>query len=227
MINVAICTPSYSGPSMHYVMSLMGMSATFLGTPILGQEDQEHSYSYNVVIGSMVCTAREEMLAATKKQGSTHILFIDEDMGFHPATLNRLLMRQVPVVCCNYIQKTWPAAWTARNLEGTDWVPTTKESTSLEEISFCGLGFALIERQVLLDLGDAPNFLNTWHEQAQAYTTEDLYFFNKIRSKGYPVYIDHDASKYVYHNGHHAYSWDNPPDAMPKHPYAERARKNQ
>lgn len=223
--NVAICTPSYSGTNSRYTMSLTRMLITYQATPILGQApEQRRGYSYNMIVGSMVCTAREEMMAQALALGSTHVLFIDEDMGFHALTLNQLLARRQPFVACNYPMKSWPQNFTARRLDRAEWVPTKEDSKSLEEVDFCGLGFALIERQVIEALGAPPNFLNTWDEEWKSYSTEDRFFCHKIREKGFPVYIDHDASKLVYHNGQASYSWDDQENAMHKQPYAERIR---
>lgn len=222
--NVAICTPSYSGPTARYTMSLTRMLITYQATPVLGQPERRRAYSYNMIVGSMVCTAREEMLEGSLKLGATHLLFLDEDMGFHPMTLNNMLARQQPFVACNYPMKAWPQNFTARRLDRAEWLPTKENSSSLEEVDFCGLGFALIERQVMEALGDAPNFLNTWDEEWHSYATEDRYFCHKIREKGFPVYIDHDASKLVYHCGNHTYSWDDEKDAHHRQPYAERIR---
>jgi len=225
MINVAVCTPSYSGPHIRYLMSLIKLLNTYLNTPVTGLDPREqHMYSYNVIQGSMVATAREEMLEAAIKLDATHLLFIDEDMGFHPMLLNHLLMRQQPFVACNYPMKTWPQNFTARRIDRAEWLPTKEEDKSLEEVDFCGMGFALIERQVLDALGPAPNFLNTWDEEWKTYSTEDRYFCHKIKKLGFPVYIDHDASKLVYHNGNHSYSWDDPKEVLAKHPYAERIK---
>jgi hypothetical protein len=225
MLNVAVCTPSYGGPHIRYLMSLIKMFLVYQQTPVTGRDpNEQRAYSYNVIQGSKIDTAREEMMQAALDLNATHLLFLDEDMGFHPLTLNTLLMRQQPFVACNYPMKTWPQCFTARSLDKQSWVSTKESNTSLEEVDFCGLGFALIERQVLEAVGPAPNFLNYWDDEAKAYSTEDRYFCHKVKEKGFPVYIDHDASKLVYHNGSFAYSWDDPMDTLKKHPYAERIR---
>jgi hypothetical protein len=227
MINVAICTPSYGGTKTRYTMSLVRMLINYTRTPIFGLENEtEREYSYNVIQGSMVCTAREDMVAGTLKMNATHLLFIDEDMGFEGMVLNQLLSRQLPFVACNYPMKTWPQTFTARSKDCKSWVTTDENSKSCEEVDFCGLGMALIERQVLEALGPAPNFLNTWVDEYKGYSTEDRYFCHKVREKGFPVYIDHDASKLVYHIGDHSYCWqDGAHSTLPKFPYPERLRR--
>lgn len=84
---------------------------------------------------------------------------------------------------------------------------TTKESSGLEEVIYMGFGFCLMERRVLEEM-EEPRFLHTWipgkDGKPGTYSTEDTVFFAKSQ---YPCYVDHDASKLVWHAGNINYTW--------------------
>lgn len=226
-IHVAICTPSYGYMKTQYVLSMMQMMAYFMGTPVLGQEGKRHSYSYHVIEGSMICTARENMFEAMldKQYGlePTHLLFVDEDMGFRRDVLNILLSRQVEFVGCNYLMKRWPKQFCARNKDGTAWIETTAEKNSLEPSNLIPMGMTLLDRVVWKKLGPSkPNFLCEWSPPWQTYGTEDGFLCRKAMEIGIQPYVDHKASKLVFHMGNHAYSWDDPAEMVHRYPYAMR-----
>lgn len=224
MLNVAISTPSYGYMRTAYNTSIVRMMLHYMGTPVFGRESEPRAFAYNVQQGSMVASQRQLMVQWALDHNASHILFVDEDMGFAPNVLNQLLSRQMSVVTCNYIMKIWPKTFTARNMEEDGWIATTADKDSLEECSFSGMGMALIEREALLALPvDQPWFQNLWEPEYHGYSTEDRSFCKLLKSLGYPTYIDHRASKLVYHVGDHSYSWDDDPmRQMQGQPYAER-----
>jgi hypothetical protein len=130
----------------------------------------------------------------------------------------------MPLVGANYRMKVPPCYFTARHINGMEWLETKEESTSLEQILFSGFGFCLIEREVL-EATKAPRFLQEWNKDKSVYTTEDLPFFRQAYEAGYPAYIDHKVSKRVYHVGNWYFSYDNDFPEVLKHPAAERAKK--
>ena len=224
MINVAVCTPSVGFMKTRYTTSLIRMLMYYQHTPVMGRESEERYFSYHVVEGSMVGAARETFVDdILQMEKTTHLLFIDEDMGFREDCLNILLSRQMPFVSCNYRMKVPPCYFTSRNKDDSEWIETKKESTSLEEATFTGFGFSLIERQVLEAVAK-PRFANEYFDKHGTYSTEDRSFCVKAKAAGFPVYVDHKASKKVYHMGNYSYSWDDDFPAYKKVPYAERLK---
>jgi hypothetical protein len=143
---------------------------------------------------------------ALAKDNVTHICFIDEDMGFDPDTLHVLLRKRQPIVGANYSMRVPPPQFTALALDKKDRVITTDEKTGLEPAYYIGFGFAVIEAKVFKAL-ETPWFLGGYNTTVQRYTTEDHPFCKAAAEKGFPVYVDHDASKKVYHVGNHNYTW--------------------
>ena len=218
-----ICTPTYGFMKTRHCTSLLRMLFYYQQTPIFGRETEERELSYQVIESSMVGQARETFVNDfLKKKSATHLLFIDEDMGFREDTLNILLSRQMPFVTCNYRMKIPPCRFTARR-EDRSHVETTNKMDSLEEVHFTGMGFALIERQVC-EAVSPPRWMNEWLDDCQAYSSEDRSFCVKAREAGFPVYVDHRASRRIYHCGNWNYSFDD--DFKPEQaiPYAERPK---
>jgi len=223
MIKVAVATPSVGMMRTRYAVSLLRMYDYFIRTPILGLEDEPKQLGYLSLEGSMVYSGREKFVDDVVNGDYTHLLFIDDDMGFREDSLNILLSRQVPIVAVNYRMKVPPCHFTARKLDNSGWIETNPQSDSLEEALFSGFGMCLMERQVLEKIAK-PRFLPQYEPETQSYSTEDYTFFQKTREAGFPLLIDHKVSKRVYHIGNWFYSYDDSFPEYLKNPAAERAR---
>ncbi len=208
-MHVSICTPTAGIVQVAYVASLPSLMMHYLNQPVAGREDEDKKLSSQLVVGANIGEARDNMCSSALKTDATHVLFIDDDMGFKPECLNIALSRQLPIVIGNYRRKNPPCFFTARNADNTASIVTTKDSTSLEECYFGGFGFALIERQVL-EAVERPRFLMEYVPKTDCYTTEDLPFYEKCWAKGFKTFVDHEISKRIWHNGNYAFQFDCP-----------------
>lgn len=159
------------------------------------------------ISGSMLASVRMELVQRAMAYDATHMLFLDDDMEFPADLLNNLLRHNLPVVGCNYSRRVMPPMPTAWGLDD-EAVFTTKESTGLQEVRHLATGAMLIDMRVFDvvkdKLGDEamPLFQFTWkkgdhwHEQG-----EDVFFCNKLRAAGIPLFVDHDASQKMAHLG--------------------------
>ena len=137
MINVAICTPSIGVMRTRYTTSLFRMLLHYQKHPVLGREEEPRFLSYHVIEGSMVGAARETMVDdILQMPNTTHLLFIDEDMGFRQDCLNRMLARQVPFVSANYRMKIPPCYFTARKADDSSWLETKKEPLEVKVVLY-------------------------------------------------------------------------------------------
>jgi len=102
--------------------------------------------------------------------------------------------------------KVAPYPFLCRNVENTEAVQTTSESTGIEPVSFGGFGFALLERQVL-ETVKRPRFLPRWSDEYKCYTTEDKPFFEGCIAAGFQPHVDHEVSKRLWHNGNFEYRY--------------------
>lgn len=188
-----------------FTFSLANLVMHYAQNRIFPDSDKQ-SLNIEPVEGSGISANRERLVAGALTGDTTHILFIDEDMGFAPDTLHLLASRKKPIVGCNYKMRVKGKGFTALAPDKKTRIETTEDSTGLEECHYTGFGFCLIERWVFEKI-ERPWFLIGYNTETNTYTTEDAGFARRIEEAGIPWYVDHDASKKVLHWGNYAYSW--------------------
>jgi hypothetical protein len=202
--NVVIATPTSGQVKMAYASSLAGLCVNYVSTPIF-EGNTHQGLSLAVMVGSCISANRDDLVNnALKKPEVTHILFIDDDMGFPQDTLHIMARRKLPIVSCNYRMRVPPARFTAVGLDGHP-VILDASKTGVEEVAYTGFGFCLIAREVLEAVAE-PRFMLEFNPDTK-YSTEDSTFFRKAREKGYKNMVDHDASKGLLHVGELNYTW--------------------
>lgn len=216
-IYVGVATPSTGQIRMCYAYSLARMVAYFSNHRFL-PDLAEQRMEFLMLEGSGISDNREQLVKrALEIPELTHLLWIDDDMGWHWDTLHVMIARIQPIVACTYRRRSPPGDWTAAALDqNNSLIGVEEESVGLREAYNCGFGFCLIERKVL-EVTKAPRFLLQWGEADGRYSTEDFSFFSQAKAAGFPIYIDMEASKRIWHEGNLAYSWrGNYADILPK-----------
>jgi hypothetical protein len=160
-----------------------------------------------LISGTYVHSARQEMLESLIGEGVTHILWVDTDMTFPPDSLIRLLEHNVPVVGINYSQRGLPPDYVAIKKVGLpgEKLATLPESTGLEEVDAMGMGLMLTRIDGLRNLPAKPWFAHEWLEDKKQWLGEDVYFCGKLREAGVKLLVDHDLSKECGHLGQFDY----------------------
>jgi hypothetical protein len=211
MFNVAIATSFMDRPCPEYTVSMIELILYFAQNPVY-EGNMQQGIRYLTPEKSCVLSAnRERHAEAFLATPCTHLCFIDADMGFQPDVLHILASRKVPYVAVNYSMKVRNKPdFTALSLDKKMRVWTGPESTGIEECDFTGFGIALIERQVIEKI-PRPRFLIGYNMAMDHYTTEDAPFCHKAREAGFPIYVDHDATKQCWHMGSWAFRWDDVP----------------
>jgi hypothetical protein len=159
----------------------------------------------NVSIGWVASTyihvGREWFLEASRKQGATHVLWLDTDMTFPRSAAVQLFLHDQPIVGCNYVVRQPSRLFTARRDDAR--VPTLADCSGLEAVDEIGFGCALMRTEVFDGLA-RPWF---WHglNDAGGDIGEDILCCRALRAAGYPIYIDHDLSKEIGHVGTYIY----------------------
>lgn len=205
--NVVIAWPSLGVPKNDFAFSLARLVAYFAQVRVF-PEIAEQAIDVMTIEGSGISSQREDLTRdALAKDGMTHLLWIDEDMGFSQDCLHVAARRRQPIVAANYRMRVPPADFTALKLDRSGRIQTTDETIGLEEAYYSGFGFCLIERKVLEAVPE-PRYQNLYSYDTGRYTTEDHPFFAAAREKGYPCYVDHDLSKRVWHKGGMSYVWN-------------------
>jgi hypothetical protein len=153
------------------------------------------------VAATYIHVGREWFLEASRKQGATHIFWLDTDMVLPRETIVLLAMHDQPIVACNYRVRQQSGLFTASR--GGQRVATTETSTGLEAVDYVGMGAMLMRTEVVTDLA-RPWFRHGLNEFGGD-VGEDVMFCRGLTVAGHTVYIDHDVSKEVEHIGQHAY----------------------
>lgn len=208
MFNVAIATPAVDKPEFEYTVSMIELVLYFCQN-LVYEGDKRQGIRYLTPQVSCVLSAnRENHAEEFLKSDCSHLCFIDADMGFQPNILHILASRRLPYVAVNYPMKMKRNnEFTAlrKDLKARCW--TGPDSTGVEEVDFTGFGFALIRRDVIEAI-PRPRFPIGYNLVTNNYTTEDAPFCHKAREAGFPIYVDHDASKLCWHMGRQAFRWE-------------------
>lgn len=205
-IKLVIAVPTAGTVRMSFAYSLAGMIASIGARKIPTVPEASIDIRMDVVESSNWITNREQLAKRAVDSGMTHLLFLDDDMTFEPSILEVLLGRRQDIVCVNYLIKTNPPnQFVAVGLDGQR-LPTTKTSVGIQPIAYSGFGVSLFSTEVFKRVPQ-PWFLPEFIPEQNSYTTEDNPFYRKAREAGFTVYLDHDASKLVSHNGGRTWNW--------------------
>lgn len=154
---------------------------------------------------SLITRARNTLTAKfLANTDSTHLMFIDSDIGWEPWHLLVLLNRDVDVIGGLYPMKSLPIKWCVNGFEGAEEGPD-----GLQEVTKTGTGFLLMKRHVFEklkghpavkpfnnDIGLDPALnanMKTYFDTAvreNRYYSEDWMFCENWRDIGGKVWVD-------------------------------------
>lgn len=200
MPRVAICVPSTGQCQLGFVVSLLSLLRHVADK---GYAEVEVFFQE----GCSISSNRWALLKDAKGWGATHLFFLDEDMVFGKAILRTLLSRDEWSVGANYPMRSDNHSFTAMDLAGNERVITDTKKTGLEQCTYIPSGCSLTKME-LFDKLAPPFWAMDWIPANKGYTTEDVYFYTKIKNElGLLPYVDHDVSRQVEHIGKHLYNW--------------------
>jgi hypothetical protein len=163
------------------------------------------------VRGSILSKSRLEMVKAALKENADYLMMIDSDHTFPADLLHRLISARKPVIAINCAVKQLPSQPTARAFEPGDLngspIYTDPDSTGVEQVWRIGTGVMLISRHVLEQL-PASAWDMVYREEVDAVQGEDWSFCAACEKLSIPLFIDHDASKLVGHEGSFIFTHD-------------------
>ena len=133
---------------------------------------------------SLISRARNTLTAKfLHNKDSTHLMFIDADIGWEPWHLLVMLNRDVDVIGGLYPMKSLPVKWCVNGFEGAEEGPD-----GLQEVSKTGTGFMLIKRGVFEKLNAHPAtkpFMNDIGLPAELNPYMKTYFDTAVRENRY------------------------------------------
>jgi hypothetical protein len=154
---------------------------------------------------SLISRARNTLTAKfLAMPESSHLMFIDADIGWEPWHLLVLLNRDVDVIGGLYPMKTMPIKWVVNGFDGAE-----EGTDGLQEVSKAGTGFLLTKKHVFNKLNSHPSvkrynndigldpkydqYLKTYFDTAvrqNRYYSEDWKFCEDWRDMGGKIWVD-------------------------------------
>ena len=201
-----------SGPMWHakFGMSLASLMVRFSMEQVPGYASQELRTSN--VRSSILPRNRLDLVKAAKAEKADFLLMLDVDHTFPSNLIHRLIKHNKPVVAANCVTKQLPSQPTGRAQSETNpqnGVPvySDPETSGLERIWRIGTGVMLIRKDVLEKVPHSA-WAMIYREDLDTYQGEDWSFCTACEELGIPLYIDHDVSKKIGHEGMFEYTHD-------------------
>ena len=171
---------------------------------------------------SLISRARNTLVAKfLKNEDSTHLMFVDADIGWEPWHLLVLMNHDVDVACGLYPMKSLPVQWVVNGFEGAE----QRDDGNLLEVSKAGTGFMLVKRHVFEKLNDHPAVvpfkndigldpaldphMKTYYDtdvREGRYYSEDWTFCENWRDMGGKIWVDKRVL--LKHTGHYVFDYN-------------------
>ena len=148
-------------------------------------------------IGGYVAVNRNALVKAAQDNGSTHLMFVDNDQTFKPSAMQRLLDHDKDIVCAPYNARPAPGqplVSVVKMMDENGDLPMDGShrdfelGAGLNKIGASGTGFMLIKMSVF-DKLKRPYFVE-WQDENDEHHTEDVDFCIKARKAGFDVWCD-------------------------------------
>ena len=173
---------------------------------------------------SLVCRARNSLVAKMMylEPKSTHLLFVDADIGFAPEEIIKLLLADKDVIGGLYPKKALPISYVVNKIYDAE----AEKDGNIVEVANFGTGFMLIKRGVIQTMFDKfPNLhyqdsigldpkydpfkyalFDTMIDERGEYLSEDYVFCKRWREMGGKIYVG--LSIKLDHSGFHKFAGD-------------------
>ena len=197
---VHICMPCYGGQLTE---------STFMSFIKWGNTCRQLGIDWTVETmtnESLISRARNTLTAKfLNTEGSTHLMFIDADIGWEPWHLLALLNHDKDVIGGLYPMKSLPVKWCVNGIPGAN----ENDPSGLVEVTKTGTGFLLMKRHVFEKLNQHPavkpftndigldpvlnQYMKTYFDTAVRegrYYSEDWTFCENWRDLGHQIFVD-------------------------------------
>ena len=214
-MRVHICMPCYGG---------MLTESTFMSYVKWGNTCRQLGIDWTIETmtnESLISRARNTLVAKfLNNKDSTHLMFVDADIGWEPWHLLVLMDHDVDVACGLYPMKSLPISWVVNGFDGAE----QRADGNLQEVSKAGTGFMLVKRHVFEKLNEHPAVvpfkndigldpvldphMKTYYDtdvREGRYYSEDWTFCENWRDLGGKVWVDKRVL--LKHTGHFVFDY--------------------
>ncbi len=154
-------------------------------------------YYLALEIGGYVARNRNDLVNTAQNNGSTHIMFIDNDQTFRPSAIQRLIDNDKDIVCAPYNARPAPGSplvSVVKMMDENGELPMDGSHSEfnlpkgLVKVGGSGTGFMLIKTAVFEKL-KKPYFV-AWESPEGVHHTEDIEFCIRARKAGFDVWAN-------------------------------------
>lgn len=205
-VKLGIAVPSLGVWRAEFGLSFANMVAHMCSS--LFEPDQERSVVLFTKKTSMLPRSRHEAIQDALMQNCTHLLFVDTDQTFPPDICHKLMAHKKPVMAANIAVKLIPSFPTARGRGPTAFgVPITSDpwKHGIEKVWRVGAGIMLIDLAIMEKI-QKPWFEIRWNAEEEQHVGEDWFFCEQVEKAGFDIFIDHDVSRQIGHEGDFIYT---------------------
>jgi hypothetical protein len=194
-MKIAVCTPHAGFVYADFARCLASMAAETAGASVNYNGQLTRPLIAHIFADEGSIELKRTRLAlAARQSAADYILWLDADHTFPADTLLRLMMHNLPIVGCNFLNRAGNRATAVMSQDR--FVETTREKAEageVEQVGAIGFGLVLMKAPVL-DVVPKPWFRTEIGEDGACTVGEDVHFCNHARAAGVPIYVDHALS---------------------------------
>ena len=148
-------------------------------------------YRWNTVMRNacLIHTNREVITQKAIELGSTHLLFVDDDMTFEPDAFNRLFDRKKEIIGVATHLRQFPLTSTLKDLDENGNKIWEEYPDGLIKCAGVGTGFLLIDLSVFKKIPQPWYFFES-NDKGELVCGEDMWFCRKAIKAGYDIWAD-------------------------------------
>jgi len=197
-MKIAICIPCHGDPKAQFTLSLSRLLIRTARAKFTDENGRDAAPEIEVFMagGSALHRVRTGLVENALDWGADYLVLVDADHTFPADALLRLLSLGNPVVACNYQSRGEGRPVASSGGAPLESTPEKIRAAMVEEAATCGLGFCLVRADAVKAI-NGPLFVFATEDNQP--TGEDVWFFNRLREAGHPLFIDHGLSGSIGH----------------------------
>jgi len=216
-INLSICVPTRDTVNSGFAYDLTILASRWYAEAPVGS-----AFNLHFLSGTLIADQRCKLVELALRANADYVLFLDSDMRFPANLINKLLAHDKEIVACNYAQRRLPV----RTVAFKDWAALdflySLDRDGLEAVDAVGMGAMLIKADVFKRL-QYPWFQIHYLPTAKMWAGEDMFFCHLAQAAGIEVFVDHNLSRDIGHEGMFTFRHEHTEDEM----VAQQQRKEE
>lgn len=151
---------------------------------------EKPDYVFIAKTNGPIDTLRNDIVEKALAEDATHLIMMDVDQIYHPATIPTLLSRRLPIVGAAVCRRYPPFDPIIMRIENGAYESTDEwDDNGIIECDATGCGCLMVEMSVFKKL-PAPWFRFQKHPENGMVIGEDIGFCQNAKAEGYRIFVD-------------------------------------